>query len=165
MTSTRIGEGVRFRWTHVDGVEGSSPMWTSTKGGSGPCGLLWTGWRGSKTWFFVDVINGWPVRQNNRTCKDRLIPAKKEIKFKMQTVTKQESKWRQAYNNVEDSRNSQPENTQLLTQKLLANKTRHSLYEISDTTLLLEDTSSEINEASKTLPRCALAQFADHPLN
>jgi len=29
MTSTRRGEGVRFRWTHVDG--GSSPMWTSTQ--------------------------------------------------------------------------------------------------------------------------------------
>ena len=29
MTSTR--RGVRLRWTHVDGGEGSSPMWTSTQ--------------------------------------------------------------------------------------------------------------------------------------
>ena len=25
------GEGVRLRWTHVDGGRGSSPMWTSTQ--------------------------------------------------------------------------------------------------------------------------------------
>ena len=25
------GEGVRFRWTHVDGGRGSSPMWASTQ--------------------------------------------------------------------------------------------------------------------------------------
>src|SRR6218665_3026585 len=31
MTSTRRGEGVRLRWTHVDGGRGSSPMWTSTQ--------------------------------------------------------------------------------------------------------------------------------------
>src|SRR6218665_2473037 len=31
MTSTRRGEGVRLRWTHVDGGGGSSPMWTSTQ--------------------------------------------------------------------------------------------------------------------------------------
>src|SRR6218665_1829823 len=31
MTSTRRGEGVRFRWTHVDGGGGSIPMWTSTQ--------------------------------------------------------------------------------------------------------------------------------------
>jgi len=31
MASTRRGEGVRLRWTHVDGWRGSSPMWTSTQ--------------------------------------------------------------------------------------------------------------------------------------
>ena len=31
MTSTRRGEGVRLRWTHVNGGRGSSPMWTSTQ--------------------------------------------------------------------------------------------------------------------------------------
>src|SRR6218665_2593560 len=31
MTSTRRGEEVRLRWTHVDGGRGSSPMWTSTQ--------------------------------------------------------------------------------------------------------------------------------------
>jgi len=32
ITSTRRGEGVRLRWTHVDGGRGgSSPMWTSTQ--------------------------------------------------------------------------------------------------------------------------------------
>src|SRR6218665_2005917 len=30
-------------------------------GGSGPCGRMWTGEGGSKTGFFVDVINGWPL--------------------------------------------------------------------------------------------------------
>src|SRR6218665_1294178 len=29
--------------------------------GSGPCGRMWTGGGGSKTRFFVDVINGWPL--------------------------------------------------------------------------------------------------------
>src|SRR6218665_2613203 len=31
MTSTRRGEGIRLRWTHVDGGRGFSPMWTSTQ--------------------------------------------------------------------------------------------------------------------------------------
>src|SRR6218665_1847777 len=31
MTSTRRGEGVRLRWTHVDGGRGSRAMWTSTQ--------------------------------------------------------------------------------------------------------------------------------------
>ena len=31
MTSTRMGEGVRLRWTHVDGGRGSSAMWASTQ--------------------------------------------------------------------------------------------------------------------------------------
>ena len=32
------------------------------QGRGGPCGRLWTG-EGAKTWFFVDVINGWPHRE------------------------------------------------------------------------------------------------------
>src|SRR6218665_417349 len=31
MTSTGMGDGVRLRWTHMDGGGGSSPMWTSTQ--------------------------------------------------------------------------------------------------------------------------------------
>ena len=38
-------------------------MWTSTRGGgSGSCGFMWIEGGESKTWFFVDIINGWPLR-------------------------------------------------------------------------------------------------------